>query len=148
MGEKTKVLKQSNKEFFKILLEELKNPKNLPIAIPRVGCPQNKIGCKKRHKDIVISSYDPSMGFLLKDYSMHSEEFAEAWFSEQGIMSFLLGESRRYNIRRNVRLNETTHFRTHEARVLYSDTEFKRLSSEAKEKKVKIVDLIREKSLI
>jgi hypothetical protein len=141
-------LHQSNKEFFTILIDELKNPKNLPLIIPRTECPQNKFGCKKRHKDIVIARYDPNEGFLLQDYSMHSEEFVEAWFSETGTLSFLLGEAKRYNIRKNVKISESRRFRTRDVRVLFSDTEYEKLSNEARSKKVKIVDLIRTKSLI
>ena len=141
-------MKLTNEEFFEILMLEIKNPNNLPLKIPRTLCPQNKKTCKKSHMDLEIVEMDSEGNYLFRDYPMHSDDFVDGWFSEKNLLAFLLKEARRYNLRDNIHLKDPNHIREHVSHVTYTKEEHEKLKSEADKKKTKVVDLIREKSLI
>ena len=84
-----------------LLLYSFRNGKNLPFTIPTKTCPDlnpskhlRKKSCRKRHSEIVVSSYDPKeKKYRLLYYGMHTSKNVYKFDQEEEIVSQIIKKS-------------------------------------------------------
>lgn len=135
-------------QYLKLVVEQLKQKKNLPFKIRKRRCPERNPKCRKYHGEVVVQSYDQTSNkFHLVYYGIHElGKIFEYDKPPEIVKGFLIKSIRRriMKLRDLKKMFDLDLFlRTKLLIVRMTDMEFKIVQNDASRKKVKVSDYVR-----